>query len=70
MWDFPPFWIVFKYGLISLENPKNSKLDLQIQKKFVLSQKLYTNWLGLLDTKNAKKRFKSYSEVPYGNVYC
>jgi len=43
--DFPDFWIVFKYGVIQLENPQEFKIGLANLKIFVISQKLYTNWL-------------------------
>ena len=46
MRDFPAFWIVFTYGVIQLENPQKFRIGLANLKIFVISQKLYTNWMG------------------------
>ena len=40
-----PVLAVFKYGVISLENPQEIKIALANLRIFVISQKLYTNWL-------------------------
>jgi hypothetical protein len=45
MRDFPVFWIVFKYGVISLRNPQKFKIGLANPKIFVISQELYITWL-------------------------
>ena len=42
MRDFPGFWIVFKYGVIQLENPQEFKIGLAGLKIFAINQKLYT----------------------------
>jgi len=45
--DFPAFRIVFKYGVIWLENPQEFKIGLAHLRILVISQELYANWFGL-----------------------